>query len=130
MNIYTYLFYIIYKFIKLTTKAELKDDVPMSAFSLYFVCLTNNYASLLITTKIIKYFPLNLVLTILAFSIVPIIIYLVNESLFIANENYLNLEKMYDKKNTLKKIHFIIITVIYITASICFLIWSGVNYRK
>lgn len=130
MNPYNYLFYIIYKFIKLTTKEELQDQVPMSAVSLYLVCLTNNYAALVIGTKVIKYFPSNIVLSIMVFAIVPIILYYVNKSLFIANENYLDIEAKYDARSSLKKIHFIIITVVYIVISIGFLILSGVNYYK
>jgi hypothetical protein len=130
MNPYTFLFYIIYKFIKLTTKEDLQEHVPKSAFSLYLICLTNNYAILVITTKMVKYFPSNLVFGILVFAVVPIIIYLLNKSLFIDNDNYLDIEVNYDKRNSLKRVHFIIITVVYIVLSIGFLIWTGVNYIK
>jgi hypothetical protein len=129
MNPYTYLFYIIYKFIKLTTKEELQEHVPKSATSLYLICLTNNYAAIVIATKAVKYFPLNLIFEILVFAIVPIILYFLNKSFFIDNENYLDIEATYDKKNSLKKGHFIIITVSYIVTSIGFLIWSGVTYK-
>jgi hypothetical protein len=130
MNPYTYLFYIIYKFIKLTTKEELQEHVSKSASSLYLICLTNNYAAIVITTKSVKYFPSNLIFGILVFAIVPIILYFLNNSLFIDNENYLDIEDTYDKKNSMKKGHFIIITVSYIVLSIGFLIWSGVNYNR
>lgn len=130
MNPYNYLFYIIYKFVKLTTKEELQQDVPKSASSLYLICLTNNYAAIVISTKAVKYFPSNLFFGILVFAIAPIIIYFLNKSLFIENENYLDIEVNYDKKNSLKKPHFIIITVIYIIVSIGFLICSGVNYNR
>lgn len=130
MNPYTYLFYIIYKFIKFTTKEELQDHIPKSATALYLICLTNNYAVIIIGTKIINYFPSNLILTILAFAIVPAILYFVNKSLFIDNQNYLEVESKYDKKNSLTKTHFIVITILYIIASIGFMIWSGVNYKK
>jgi hypothetical protein len=130
MNPYTYLFYLIYKFIKLTTKEELQEHVPKSASSLYLICLTNNYAAIVIATGAVNYFPLNLIFGILVFSIVPIIVYYINKSLFIDNENYLNIEATYDKKNSLKKGHFIIITVSYILGSIGFLIWSGIMYQN
>lgn len=130
MNPYTYLFYIIYKFIKLTTKEKLQEHVTKSASSLYLICLTNNYAAVVISTKGVKYFPSNLFFGILVFATVPTIIHFVNKSLFIDNENYLDIEAKYDKKNTLKKAHFIIITFIYIVASIGILIWSGVNYNS
>jgi hypothetical protein len=130
MNPYNYLFYLIYKFIKLTTKEELQPHVPESASSLYLICLTNNYAALVISTNTAKYFPSNLIFGILVFAIVPIIIYFLNKSLFIDNENYLDIEVNYDKKNSLRKVHFIIITVTYILVSIGFLIWSGINYSK
>ena len=130
MNPYTYLFYILYKFIKLTTKDELQEQVPKSATSLYLVCLTNNYAALIIGTKVIKYFPSNLVLTILVFAIVPIIIYFINKSLFIDNENYLKVEAKYDRKNSLKKAHFVTIATLYIVASIGLMVWAGINYNK
>lgn len=130
MNPYTYLFYILYKFIKLTTKDELQEQVPKSATSLYLVCLTNNYAALIIGTKMIKYFPSNLVLTILVFAIVPIIIYFINKSLFFDNENYLKIEAKYDRKNSLKKVHFVTIATLYIVASIGLMVWAGINYNK
>jgi hypothetical protein len=78
----------------------------------------------------VKYFPSNLVFGILVFAVVPIIIYLLNKSLFIDNDNYLDIEVNYDKRNSLKRVHFIIITVVYIVLSIGFLIWTGVNYIK
>jgi hypothetical protein len=124
------MFYIIYKFIKLTTKEELQEHVPESASSLYLICLTNNYAAIIIATKAVKYFPSNLIFGILVFAIVPIFLYFLNKSLFIVNENYLDIEVTYDNKNSLKKAHFIIITVSYIVISIGLLIWSGVNYNK
>ncbi|MEY4011725.1 MAG: hypothetical protein RIT22_849 [Bacteroidota bacterium] len=130
MNPYTFLFYILYKFIKLTTKEEHQEQVPRSASSLYLICLTNNFAAIIIFTKAVKYFSLNLIFQILEFAIVPIIIYFLNKLLFIDNESYLDIEARYDNKNLLKKEHFIIIAVFYIVISVGFLIWSGVNYNK
>lgn len=130
MNPYYYLFYIIYKFIKLTTKEELQDHVPPSAHALFFICLTNNYIAIIISTHAIKFLSSNLILFGIVFSIVPITLYFVNKHLFISDEKYLAIERKYDELNRLTKTHFILLTVLYIVVSIGFMIWAGINYNK
>lgn len=130
MSLYNFLFYILYKFVKLTTKVELQDQVPSSAHAGLFVCLTNNYATFLIFTGLIQYFPKNIYLSIIIFSIVPIFVHFFNKKLFIANENYKKIEEYYDKNNKLKKVHFILIAVLYIILSIGTMILAGINYAN
>jgi hypothetical protein len=77
---------------------------------------------------VIQFFPINKILFLLLFSIFPIILYFINKSLFLYNSNYKKIEEYYDKTNRLKKIHFILITITYMTFSIILMILAGITY--
>jgi hypothetical protein len=116
--------------VKLTTNEKLQMQVPSSALAGLFVGLTNNYAALLIHTDAIHFFTKNIFLSIITFSVVPIIIYRFNKRLFIANQNFKKIEDHYDVSNKLKKIHFILIAALYLFGSLGMMIWAGLNYAK
>jgi EamA domain-containing membrane protein RarD len=130
MNPYNYLFYIIYKFVKFTTDEKLQKQVPSSALAGLFIGLTNNYAALIIQIDAIHIFTKNIFLSIIIFSVVPIVIYRFNKRLFIANENFKKIENHYDVSNKLKKIHFILITALYLFGSLILMIWVGIYHTK
>jgi hypothetical protein len=130
INIYKYIFYILYKFIKLTTKKEFQNEVPNATCTLYLICLTQNYATVLIFTKAIQFFPANVLATITLFSIVPITIYFINQNLFIKDDKYVVIENYYDEKNRLGKKSFIGISVAYCLLSIGLMILAGINYTR
>lgn len=128
MNPYYYLFYIIYKCVKLTTKENLQHLVPESSTNVLLFGITNYFGVTLTLTKVIQFFPINKILFLLLFSTFPIILYFINKSLFLYNSNYKKIEEYYDKTNRLKKIHFILITIAYMAFSIILMILAGIKY--
>lgn len=127
LNPFYYLFYIIYKFVKLTTKKELQDQVPSAALAGIFIGLTNNYVALILYTKITHHFESDIFSSVVIFSLFPILIYFLCRRLLIRDEKYISIEVHFDEKNKLSKIHFIFISTLYLVGSIGLMIWSGVN---
>lgn len=130
MNPFYYLFYIIYKFVKLTTKKELQYKVPSAALAGVFIGVTSNYVALVLYSKITHHFESNIFTSIVVFSLFPIFIYFLCRRLLISDEIYLSIETHFDKKNKLSKIHFIFISILYLVGSIGLMIWSGVSYTN
>ena len=130
LNPYYWLFYILYKFIKLTTKQELQHIVPESSTNVLLIGLTNYLATFFIFTRIFQYFPKNIYSSIIVFSIIPVSLYFINKHLFIKNEKYKEIENYYDKNNKLKKGHFILIAILYLGLSTGMMIWAGINYTN
>ena len=127
-NPYHYLFYIIYKFVKLTTKQELQNQVASSAHHTLFFGFTNFFLALVILTNPFRFITYRL--SIFAFLLIGIniLFFYSSRNSFIKNEKYKDIEKKYDQTNKLKKKHFIPISVLYMIGSIAALIYSGINY--
>ena len=127
---YHYLFYIIYKFIKLTTKKEDQHLVAESTLNLMIICLTNNIAAMYIYSGIIKYLPDNIYLSVLIFSVAPISLYVISRLLFIRDNSFIDVANYYDKTNDLTKRHFILIGVLYAVVSLGTMILAGIYYTR
>ncbi len=128
MNPYYYLFYIIFKFVKLTTKEELQDQVPSSALASLFFGFTNYLLAIIILINPYKYIPYSLPVFGTIFIGVNVLFYFANRKLLVKDKKYIEIERYYDKKNKLKKIHFILITAFYMLGSIGTMIFAGINY--
>lgn len=121
-------FEVIYKCVKLTTKEDLKDLVPESSTNILLFGMTNYLLSILILLKPFQFIPYSFLT--FAFSFVGLLcaLYFLNKKLFIQENNYENIERYYDRKNKLKKIHFVFIVVVYMLLSVCMMIYVGINY--
>jgi uncharacterized membrane protein len=129
MNPYNFLFYIIYKFIKLTTPQNLKQVVPDSASNLFLICLINNLLAILILINPFQFIEYKF--SIFAFIFIGVIafLYFFNKKTFIDNTRYKELEQLYDVKLNLKKPHIIVMAILYIILSIGVMIWAGINLK-
>ena len=128
MNLYYYLYYLIYKFLYLNAPEETKARVPSVSGNLFFIGLTNYFAAFVLFLKPFKYISYNLITLICVF-IAPItILYFFNERYLIKNEKYKLIESHFDKSNKLTKPHFIFLAVSYLFGSIITMIWAGINY--
>lgn len=130
INPYCYLFYIIYKCVKLTTKSDLQDLVPESTNNAFVFGATNYYLTFIIVINPFQYVNYNFNLFAVVFIIPIAILYFLNKKLLISNEKYKQIEVHFDKTNKLKKIHFILITGLYMFGSIAAMIWAGINYSN
>ena len=128
MNPYYYLFYIIYKFVKLTTKEELQDQAPSSALASLFFGFTNYLLASIILINPFKYIPYNIFAFGIIFIGVNALFYFANRKLIVKDKKYIEIENYYDKNNKLKKSHFILITTLYMLGSIVTMILAGVTY--
>lgn len=128
-NLYYYLFYIIYKFVKLTTKQELQDQVPSSAHAGYFIGLNSNLLTIFIFTRILRLLPKDYISFAVVYVIISVSLYYFNKYLFLKNEKYKEIESYYDKSNKFKKTHFILIAVFYMIFSIGTMILAGIYYK-
>lgn len=128
LNPYSFLFYILYKFIKLTTSKDLKEVVPNSATNLYLICLTNNLLTIIIFTKPFQFIAYDFLKFAFAFAGAIVFLYFFNEKLFLRNNRYIELEQFYDKKLRFRKRHFILLAILYIILSIGTMIWAGINF--
>jgi purine-cytosine permease-like protein len=127
MNIYNpyyWSFYIVYKFIKLTTKKELQDIVPESSTNVFFMGLFNYIFFVYSFSNILSYFPNDYYLFFIVSCIIPICLFFLNRYLFLKDENYKKIEEYFDKKNNLKKNHFILIFIVYILGSIAAMLFA------
>lgn len=125
-----FLYYFLYKFIKLTTPNNKQSLVADSALNLLLICITNNGAAIIMETRLVKFFPENIYLSVGLFAIFPIGLYFLSRKLFIQQGRYDDIARYYDQKNDLKKYHFIIFSVFYIVFSLTTMIWSGINYEN
>lgn len=130
MNPYYYLFYLIYKFVKLTTKKELQDQVPKAALASLFFGLINYYAAVIIIINPFQYIHYSVQLLIIIFILPLIILYFLNRYFFLKNGKYEEIEQYYDRTNKLKKIHFILITALYMALSIGAMVGAGIFYSS
>ena len=130
MNPYQILYYILYKFIKTTTKDSQQDQVKNSTDALFFICLTQNFTMLLILTNLIRLFPSNKFLFGLIFSIVPITMYFFNKWYFTEDDKYLQIENKFDQKLNISKVTFILLSMFYILLTIGGMITAGINFNK
>jgi uncharacterized BrkB/YihY/UPF0761 family membrane protein len=128
MNPYYYLFYIIYKFVKLTAKEEHQDQVPSSALASFFFGFTNFLLAIIILINPFKYISYSLPVFGTAFIFINILFYLINRKILIKDKKYLEIENHYDKTNKLEKKHFILIAALYMLGSVGLMIWAGINY--
>ena len=128
MNPFYYLFYIIYKFVKLTTKEELQDQVPSSALASLFFGFTDYLLASIILINPFKYIPYNLPVFGTIFIGVNALFYFANRKLIVKDKKYIEIENYYDKNNKLKKSHFILITTLYMLGSIVTMILAGITY--
>jgi hypothetical protein len=129
MNPYYFLYYILYKCVKLTTRQDLQHLAAESATNILVFGIINYTGSFLIFTKLIKYFPDNLLLTIVIVLTYTLLVYLLNKRFFLHTTQYRMIESFYDEKTKLKKAHFIIFTFIYMALSISLMVLAGINYR-
>lgn len=128
MNLYYYLYYVIYKFLSFNATYETTDRVPSVCHYLLLVGLTNYYLSFLLTINLFKYINYNFPFFAIIF-ILPIpLLYFFNEKEIIKNHKYKKIIDSFDQKNKLKKLHFIILSVLYLLGSIIAMILAGLNY--
>jgi purine-cytosine permease-like protein len=130
MNIYNYLFYILYKCVKLTTKQDLQPLVAQSTTNVLLFGITNYYLAILIFVNPFQYISYNILLLIIIFVTPLISLYFFNKRFFLRNEKYKEIESLYDNQNKLKKVQFILITALYMSGSIGMMIWAGINYAN
>ncbi|GEM_PF-4775340 len=132
---YFFLFYVLYKYIDLTSSEKLKQKhpVPGSACALLFWCLANNFmAFLFISNLLYRYILGNIsfILFAIIFIIPLIIIYFTNKKLFLKSNNYKKIITYFDERTNLKKIHFILISGFYQVFSLSTMILSGILYSR
>ena len=125
-----YSFYLVYKFIELTTSKNKQHLVAESTLNLLLICLTNNIAAIILFSRVVIFFPENIYFSITLFSIIPISLYFLCRKLFLKGRKYDNIVKFYNERNVLKKYHFVIITVLYMVLSLATMIWAGINYSS
>jgi hypothetical protein len=129
-NPYYWLFYIVYKSTKLTTKKELQHIVPSSSVNVFMIGLINYYISFVIYSKILNFFPENIYQFLIILSILPLGLFFLNKFLFFKDEKYKKIEIFFDKNNNLTKVHFIVILFFYLFGSVGALVWAGINYKS
>lgn len=129
-NLYYWLYYIVYKFVKLTSKQQLLNVVPTTSADVFLIGLINYYISFMLYLRVLELFPNNVYLFLAILSIFPIFLFFLNKLLFLKNENYKKIENYFDKKNNFKRIHFILMSLTYLFASLVILVWVGTNYKN
>lgn len=130
MNMYKYLFFILYKCVQLTTKQDLQHLVPQSTTNVFLFGVTNYYLAFLIFVNPFQFLTYSFPILMLIFVTPLISLYFFNKRFFLKNENYKEIESLYNNHNNLKKKHFILITALYMLGSIGMMIWAGINYAN
>jgi chromate transport protein ChrA len=119
-----------YKFVKLTTDKDKQDLVLESSTNAMLAFVSMNILTILIFTKLLSYFPGNKIFFYLLYLVIPVSLFFINKLLFVKGQRYKEIETYYDKKNNLKKGHFILLAVVYMLASIGALILTGIYYNS
>lgn len=130
MNLYHYLYYLIYKFLDFNASEETRVHVPSISRVLFLIGIANYYLALILTIKLFQYISYNLFLFIVIFILPIVTLYFLNENYFLSEIKYNKISNCFDKKNKLKKMHFTIISILYLFGSIVMLILAGINYTN
>jgi hypothetical protein len=109
-NLYSYLFYITYKFVNYTIPNKIKSKVIDSVSSLFGASIIFIISSIIIKSNIFNYFSFKeYYIFLLIFIIIGCLIYYINKLFFFQNNNYIDIIDYYDRKikiNTKLQIFF------------------------
>jgi hypothetical protein len=110
----------------LNATEETRVNVPSISRALFLIGLINYYLAFILTIKLFNYIAYSLHLFAIIYIVPIIILYYINEKVF-KEGNYKGIESRFDKKNKLKKTHFILLAVLYLFGSVVTLILAGIN---
>ena len=127
---YHYLFYLIYKFVKFTTKSEQQHLVLDATLNALLFSFTGYSITFYIIVGLASLFPADKMLFGMVFITPLILLYIMNRYLFLKKEKYRKIEAHYDQNNKLKKGQFIVIAITYMLFSICTPILAGIHYSS
>lgn len=125
-NPYYIAFWVLYKFIKLTTPDKIKDVIPESTHNLYLFCLTNNILTLFLIVNPTRNIKISYFLLLLLFGILMFLVSQFNKYLFLKSDKYLRIESDFDAKYKLSKGTLILLAILYMTSSIAFMVICGI----
>ncbi len=130
MKIYDYIYYVIYKCIKLTTPESQKHAILFSSIMVISVNLIMIFSGLIISLSLLKNVEINYNKFLIIFFCGSISIYLLNRIIFLRKKRYQSIEKYFDETNRLEKKHFILLNVLFMLVGLSAVIGSGIYYSS
>lgn len=127
LTTYSFVFYICFKYIKLTSPKNIKEtDIPRMGFNYLLFCQTNNIITMFLVLNPYRNLRMNYYSVLLGLVIIIVLLALINKYLFLKEKKYQYIESEFDNRYGLSKKAIILIALFYSIISLALMIISGI----